>query len=320
MKQKGNKLLTDGLMRTCLSPAALLVAENAMVMCTKNNFEAGYVNGTLGRVIGFDNDTSFPKIITTDGRELVIKPATWSIVDHGKTIAEIEQIPLRLAWAITVHKSQGMSLDAVEVDLSRAFVYGQGYVALSRVRTLTGLKVIGMHPNALMVDPSVIRQDQVFRELAEVADSTFAAMSEEELTTMQKQFVSACGKQWPTGDISAYTAVGAAPPPKSTYQITAELLDIHQSLTALAKARALTTGTIVSHLEVLYDTEALSVDRIEDLLPTKPAWNKAKPELFSAMDNHATEKLKPIHDATNGEYDYIYLRLARLLYRAHTGG
>lgn len=69
-----------------------------------------------------------------------------------------------------------MSLDAVEVDLSRAFVFGQGYVALSRVRTLAGLKVLGLSANALQVDPKIVRRDAGFKSESEVAEETFVAL------------------------------------------------------------------------------------------------------------------------------------------------
>ena len=80
---------------------------------------------------------------TRGGKRIVAEPATWKIDESGKERASITQVPLRLAWAITVHKSQGMSLDAAVIDLSRAFEYGQGYVALSRLRTLAGLTCSG---------------------------------------------------------------------------------------------------------------------------------------------------------------------------------
>ena len=73
--------------------------------------------------------------------------------EEGKVLARVEQMPLRLAWAITVHKSQGMSLDAAEIDLSRAFVPGQGYVALSRLRNLVGLSLCGFNDMALAMHP-----------------------------------------------------------------------------------------------------------------------------------------------------------------------
>ena len=102
----------------------IVIKEEAMVMCTKNNFEAGYVNGTLARVILFDSDDGFPIIKTTEGVEIKMKPLTWNVSENEKVLAEISQVPLRLAWAITVHKSQGMVVDAEEIDRKKAFVYG----------------------------------------------------------------------------------------------------------------------------------------------------------------------------------------------------
>ncbi|MFC1598326.1 C-terminal helicase domain-containing protein, partial [Patescibacteria group bacterium] len=67
-------------------------------------------------------------------------------------------------WAITVHKSQGMTLDVVEVDLSKSFAAGMGYVALSRVRSLQGLHLKGINRNALAVDPLVNDHDKLFQE------------------------------------------------------------------------------------------------------------------------------------------------------------
>jgi ATP-dependent exoDNAse (exonuclease V) alpha subunit len=80
------------------------------------------------------------------------------------------QVPLRLAWGLTIHKSQGMSLDAAIIDLSQAFEHGQGYVALSRVRSLSGLYLLGCNARALQVHPMVLRKDAEFRAASEALE------------------------------------------------------------------------------------------------------------------------------------------------------
>ncbi len=112
-------------------------------MFTKNDPAGRYVNGTLGVVEGFDPDEGHPVVRTRRGTRIVAEPSKWKIDEGGKERASITQVPLRLAWAMTVHKSQGMSLDAAVIDLARAFEYGQGYVALSRLRSLAGLHLLG---------------------------------------------------------------------------------------------------------------------------------------------------------------------------------
>jgi ATP-dependent exoDNAse (exonuclease V) alpha subunit len=135
-------------------------------MFVKNNYDVGYVNGTLGEVIDFDSQ-GLPIIETFDGKEIKATTERWVIEDEGKVKAEIIQVPLRLAWAITIHKSQGMSLDATVVDLSKSFVPGMGYVALSRVRTLNGMNLVGFNNMALKVNQEVLIKDREFRERSE---------------------------------------------------------------------------------------------------------------------------------------------------------
>lgn len=161
MNWRGNFSLVETLKKTCLSPESLVLKVGAQVMFVKNNYEAGYVNGTLGEVIGFDKD-DHPIVRTFDGDEIPVKRESWEIKEDDVEKAAIAQFPLRLAWAITVHKSQGMSLDAAEIDLSRSFLPGMGYVALSRVRSLSGLKLMGMNQMALQVNPEVAELDRKF--------------------------------------------------------------------------------------------------------------------------------------------------------------
>lgn len=87
----------------------------------------------------------------TNGREILISQETWTVNFNGATYAERSQLPLKLAWAISIHKSQGMTLDAVEMSLARVFEYGQAYVALSRSKSLEGLRLMEEF------DPSVVK-------------------------------------------------------------------------------------------------------------------------------------------------------------------
>lgn len=196
MRSEGAKALVDALKRGCLSPESLALKEGAAVMFTRNNFEAGFVNGTLGTVMGFA-DSGYPIVRTREGDKIEATPEEWRIDDGARTLAKIVQIPLRLAWAITVHKSQGMSLDSAVMDLSAAFEYGQGYVALSRVRSLKGLYLSGFNERALRVHPAVAQKDASFRAASAVAGETFSALPQPELVALHAQFVRASGGKEP---------------------------------------------------------------------------------------------------------------------------
>ncbi len=199
MTSQGKDTLVASLKRGCLSPEMLSLKVGARAMFTKNDLEHAYVNGTLGTVTGFVKDSGYPIIKTSTGRTVIAEPEEWHIEDGGKVLARITQIPLRLAWAITVHKSQGMSLDAAHMDLSQAFEYGQGYVALSRVRTLSGLSISGLNERALEVHPEVVAGDRGFKIQSAAARKAFEGMEEKEHGKLVKNFVVASGGRGPTG-------------------------------------------------------------------------------------------------------------------------
>ncbi|MFH0951904.1 MAG: PIF1 family DEAD/DEAH box helicase [Patescibacteria group bacterium] len=150
MTDKGKAKLVTALKKYCLAPENLVLKKGAIVMFVKNNFEKGYVNGTIGKIVGFDED-DHPIVETAKGNKITALPAKWIVEEDNVELARIGQIPLRLAWAITVHKSQGMTLDMAEIDLSRSFTTGMGYVALSRLRELAGLKLLGINQKAYEV-------------------------------------------------------------------------------------------------------------------------------------------------------------------------
>jgi ATP-dependent exoDNAse (exonuclease V) alpha subunit len=111
-------------------------------MLLKNCPNLGLVNGSLGIVVGFIYN--FPQVLFENGKQIIVRQSSWSVYDESRSQVECtrRQIPLMLAWALTIHKCQGLTFDKAEVSLTNLFIQGQAYVALSRVRTMQGLRVL----------------------------------------------------------------------------------------------------------------------------------------------------------------------------------
>jgi ATP-dependent DNA helicase PIF1 len=166
MSSGGAAPKVEQLMKSVLAPEILELKHDAEVMFVANDFAKGFVNGSRGRVVGFDDST--PIVALASGKEIRVEPHSWSLEEDGRTRAEVSQLPLRLAWAITIHKSQGMSLDAAEIDLSRSFTPGMGYVALSRVRSMDGVYLRGVNRMALAMHPVIYDYDHELRRQSEI--------------------------------------------------------------------------------------------------------------------------------------------------------
>lgn len=197
MSSHGPRAMVVALEKGCLSPKLLRLKKGATVMFTKNNPQERFVNGTLGTVVDFSRGSGRPLVETRDGRRITADPMDWAIEEGGKERARVTQIPLRLAWAMTVHKSQGISLDEAVMDLSRVFEFGQGYVALSRVKRLSGLHLIGWNERAFQVHPDVFARDHIFRRASDAADTLFAGMGAEKLALLHADFVRRSGGKMP---------------------------------------------------------------------------------------------------------------------------
>ncbi len=120
------------------------------------------INGSIGVVKEFAKKSNYPVVEFNNGKVLTIAPEIWALekfdVEKREIVveAEMSQVPLLLAWAITIHKSQGMTLDKVKCDLSKVFADGQIYVALSRVRSLEGLYIDGLDFNRIKANPEIV--------------------------------------------------------------------------------------------------------------------------------------------------------------------
>lgn len=174
MTTSGSKKYVDQLLRSCLAPQTLELKVGAHVMCIKNSIDKKYVNGSLGVVESFEKDSHYPVIRFNNNKLITIKPDTWELIDGDRRRASIVQLPLRLAWAITVHKSQGMTLDSAQIDLSRAFVEGMGYVALSRVKNMKSLKIDGLNRMAFQVSNLAKQIDADLQLKSDIALTEYA--------------------------------------------------------------------------------------------------------------------------------------------------
>ena len=150
----------------------------AIVMFVKNNPQLGFSNGSIGEVVSFDSD-GYPNVKLNNGRILksVQKDDFYREDENGYRLATIKQIPLKLAWAITIHKSQGMTLDNAMIDLSKTFIAGQGYVALSRVRSINDISLIGINTEALKVSQEAL---YIENELQEKSKQTLEYLTNEQ--------------------------------------------------------------------------------------------------------------------------------------------
>jgi len=168
----------ENLQRSVLAPEVLRLKKGALVMAVKNAPDRKYANGSIGTVVDFEPATEYPIVEFRNGKTITMMPDTWELRDGDKKRASITQIPLRLAWAITVHKSQGMTLDAARIDLRKAFVEGMGYVALSRVKNLDNLYLTGINRMALSVSSDAQDIDGLLRTRAAQDVKKFAHLKE----------------------------------------------------------------------------------------------------------------------------------------------
>lgn len=307
MQTKGKDVLVESLKKSILAPEFLKLKKDAVVMFVKNNFDAGYVNGTLGVVDGFDSDGA-PIVRIVSGKKIVVSPVQWAVEEDGKILARAEQLPLRLAWAITIHKSQGMSMDAAEIDLSKAFVPGQGYVALSRLRTLAGLVLSGINEMAFAVHPEVSALDESLLLDSEKWEQAISQFDEEKLRAMHKDFILKFGGTTDEKEIAKNKnkEKESVKDRVSTHEKTKEFVNLGLSLSEIASGREMTIGTIISHLEKLKE---LGVEmNFEKFRPDENDLSKIK-EAFATTGDI---KLSPVHRLLGGEYSYDDIRLARL--------
>mmetsp|Transcript_13205 Transcript_13205/g.43297 ORF Transcript_13205/g.43297 Transcript_13205/m.43297 type:complete len:247 (+) Transcript_13205:284-1024(+) len=143
---------------SCVAPDRLVLKDKAQVVLVKTLDSAqGLVNGARGVVIKFTTSSRLPVVRFECGVEHVVRAERFPLVQRGRVVASRAQLPLDHGWAISVHRSQGMTLDRVQMSLGRVFECGQMYVALSRARSLEGMALVDIDFAGLRANDRVLR-------------------------------------------------------------------------------------------------------------------------------------------------------------------
>ena len=162
-KDQKYKNQRDKYVKNCIAPELLRICKDAQVMLIFNlNLDRGLCNGSRGIVTDIIED--IPVITFLNGETEYIHYNEWIIKDGKKHICSLFQIPLRLGWAFTCHKTQSLTLDLVEIDMSRIFEYGQAYVALSRVKNMEGLSIINPNYKKIFAHPKALEYYKKLKE------------------------------------------------------------------------------------------------------------------------------------------------------------
>ncbi|PWK15263.1 intein [Psychrobacter immobilis] len=278
-----------------------------------------------------------PVVRLNSGREVIAEPEEWIIEDEtGDVLASYEQVPLCLAWAITIHKSQGMTLDAAEIDLSRTFELGQGYVALSRLKSLAGLQLLGMNDMSLQLDPLARGADKRFLVLSEEADANYAMLDEESMTQAHEKFILKSGGTLSKSVIDAYATLQkkrreqqqaqidkkqklgnqVSDKSDSTLLATRVLLEESLSIAEISQARQLSQSTIMRHIADLKSQDpSLACDHLRPEDEVMTAVGNAYVAIKVAnnpndFNDDGSIKLRPIFDHLKQSIDYNAIRLA----------
>ena len=278
-----------------------------------------------------------PVVRLNSGREIIAEPEEWMIEDEtGDVLASYEQVPLCLAWAITIHKSQGMTLDAAEIDLSRTFELGQGYVALSRLKSLSGLQLLGMNDMSLQLDPLARGADKRFLVLSDEADANYAMLDEESMQQAHEKFTLKSGGTLSKSVIDAYATLqkkrreqqhakldkkqklGNEVSDKSDSTLLATRVLLEESLTIaeISQARQLSQSTIMRHIgDLKAQDPSLACDHLRPEDEVMTAVGNAYVAIKVAnnpndFNDDGSIKLRPIFDHLKQSIDYNTIRLA----------
>lgn len=296
---------------------SLTVKKGAQVMFIKNDPERRFINGTLGEVKSIDKN-SIAVRLAESGAIIDVEPVEWQNIRYqfdeeskeisSKQIGRFKQYPLKAAWAITVHKSQGLTFDKAIIDVHAAFSPGQAYVALSRCRTLDGLVLSSpVSASVFMRDNAVdAYMNYISRPVEELAFSSCYEYFEyekkpesEEVAPVKKVKVNQekpkkVNKEEPRDDTGKKL---------STFECSYRLYNQGNTIEQIAEKRGLNQSTIEGHLARFVASGDIDVHEFVDGDTLK------KVEAY-CMEHPEEKALKPIFEHFDAKIPYGVLRMA----------
>ncbi|MFA5800466.1 MAG: helix-turn-helix domain-containing protein [Candidatus Peribacteraceae bacterium] len=270
-------------------PETLLLKEGALIMMRKNDVTGGlhYVNGSLGYIQNITDDSLEIKLFS--GEKIEVGKEKFSYLDgDGNEVIAAWNFPVTLAWATTIHKAQGASLDCMIVDLHRLWEPGQAYVALSRVRSGNGLMIERWSPASIRAEPLVT---QFYNKLADQAQKYVP----------RPLYAPPRAKQEASGEKQS-----AGPVRQQRAQTIARLIKEQVSLANIAKQCGVKPERIILYIEKLLAVGGTKFD-LQYLTSNIPDRQK----ISDAFEDCGHDLLKPVFDALGGRVPYDTLRLVR---------
>ncbi len=294
-RYEGDERSIEAAKRSMPIPDVLTLKEDALVMMRKNDISPDmlYVNGSLGHIVEIEEETLHIALLS--GETIEVAPQQFTTLNgDGKPVAAAWNFPVTLAWATTIHKAQGASLDRMVVDLAALWEPGQAYVALSRVRSAAGLMIRQWHPSCIRAEPLVT---ELYDRLADAAKSYVPRplFTPEERATVRES----------EGDDAPRTRSTKAQRSKTVLR----LLRSETPLVDIATACNITVDRVLLTIEELLAEETtVSLRYLVEDLPELPRVRVAFAEC-------GTGKLRPAYDALGGDVPYSTVRLVRCVLR-----
>ncbi len=297
-KYEGEARVLDAAKRAMPIPEILQIKEGALVMMRKNDMQEPqlYVNGSLGRVRRIEEDELTIELLSGDVVD--VQKQVFSYLDgDGNVMVSAWNFPVSLAWATTIHKAQGASLDSLIVDLSSLWEPGQAYVALSRVRSAHALYVERWTPSSIRAEPLVT---QLYDAMAEEMGSY----------TPRPLFTYETRSYQPEADERADVPRKSGHTKQKRASLIREMIAECAPLESIVARVGVKTDRVLLYMEQFIE-EGIQV-RLGYLLEQVPEAARIR----EAFEEHGLERLKPAYEAMGEAVPFTTLRLVRCVMMA----